>query len=56
LEDKIETEIPLIIATHPTGDLKAESRWEKPISPVAIGIKIAIVIISTPQLIPSFLN
>ena len=55
-EERMETVIPLIIATHPIGDLKAFNKCENPISPVAIGIKIATVIIRTPQFIPSFLN
>ena len=56
LEDKIETEIPLIIATQPIGVLKALNKCENPISPVAIGINMAIVIIKTPQFIPSYVN
>lgn len=55
-EDRMETVIPLIIATHPIGDLKALNKWENPISPVAIGIKMATVITRTPQLIPFSLN
>ena len=55
-EDRMETVIPLIIATHPIGDLKALNKWENPISPVAIGIKMATVITKTPQLIPFSLN
>ena len=51
-----ETPIPLNIATHPIGDLKAFTRSRNPISLVAIGIKIAIVITNTPQFIPFFLN
>lgn len=52
--ERIDTNIPQNMAIHPTGDLKAFSKSEKPTRPVAIGIKIATVIMVTPQLIPCF--
>ena len=52
LEDKTATSPPQKTATQPIGDLKASNRSRRPISHVAIGIRIAAVMIVTPILIP----
>ena len=52
LEERTATNPPQKIAIQPIGDLKASSKSLKPISPVAIGTKIAAVMIVTPMLIP----
>ena len=51
LEDKTATSPPQKTATQPIGDLKASNKSRRPISPVAIGIRIAAVMIVTPILI-----
>lgn len=46
------TSIPEMRAIHANGVLKAPDKSLKPISPLAMGAKTAIVIMVTPQLIP----
>ena len=52
LEERTATRPPQNTAIQPIGDLKASSKSFKPISPVAIGTKIAAVMMVTPRLIP----
>lgn len=54
--DNSETKMPQATAIQPTGDLNELTKSINPIFPVAIGTKMVIEIIVTPQFIPCLFN